>query len=289
MDVGSLIARVKRVELKTRRLSDQIFSGSYHSAFKGQGMSFSEVREYSPGDEVRSIDWNVTARTGIPHVKVFEEERELTVLLMVDISASAFTGSTGMMRKDLIVELCALLALSAGSNNDKVGLLLFSSEVELYIPPKKGRQHILRLIREIIQVNPVKKTTSIHSVLEFSARVIKKKAICFLISDFLDQGFDSALKIVSQKHDLIGLWCLDAIEKQFPDVGLIYIEDVETGKRRLVDTSSHAFKEANKSAAETRRIKLNTLFQRSGADLVTIPLHESYINPLVQFFSKRRM
>lgn len=289
MDVGSLIARVKRVELKTRRLSDQIFSGSYHSAFKGRGMSFSEVREYSPGDEVRSIDWNVTARTGVPHVKVFEEERELTVLLMVDISGSAFTGSTGMMRKDLIVELCALLALSAGSNNDKVGLLLFSSEVELYIPPKKGRQHILRLIREVIQINPVKKTTSIHSVLEFAARVIKKKAICFLISDFLDQGFESALKIVSQKHDLIGLWCLDAIEKQLPDIGLIYVEDIETGKRRLVDTSSNAFQEASKSAADARKNKLNTLFQRSRADLVTIPLHESYINPLVQFFSKRKM
>ena len=237
-DTAELLKKVRKVEIKTRGLSKQIFSGEYHSAFKGRGMSFSEVRSYQYGDDVRNIDWNVTARTGEAHIKVFEEERELTVILLIDVSKSSFFGTGDQMKNDMITELCAVLSFSAINNNDKVGVLFFSDQIEKFIPPKKGKTHILRIIRELLDFEPVGKETNIGMALEYFNNVIKKRCICFVLSDFIADGYDTALRIAARRHDLIGMHIYDPTEKQLPNLGLIRVVDAETGKLHYLDTSS---------------------------------------------------
>ncbi|MBN4048500.1 DUF58 domain-containing protein, partial [Flavobacteriaceae bacterium AH-315-O20] len=238
MDTKELLKKVRKIEIKTRRLSDHLFSGEYHSSFKGRGMTFSEVRQYQFGDDIRSIDWNVTARYHEPHVKVFEEERELTMMLMVDISASESFGTVQQFKKDIITEISATLAFSAIQNNDKVGLLLFSDEIELFIPPKKGKTHVLRIIRELIEFQPKSKKTDITLALKYLSNVLKKKAIVFMLSDFVDEGYDNALKIVGKKHDLTGIRVYDKYEVEIPKLGMVPIQDAESGKIILVNTNS---------------------------------------------------
>ncbi len=285
METSELIRKVRKVEIKTRRLSDHIFCGSYHSSFKGRGMSFSEVRAYSYGDDVRQIDWNVTARTGIPHIKVFEEERELSVLLVADMSQSAYVGSSGAFRREFISEICAVLAFSAMANNDKVGLLLFTEEVERYFPPKKGRRHILRLLREILQFEPARQGTSIRKALEYANRVQRHKSICFLLSDFLDSGYEQALRITARRHDLIGICCRDPWERMLPDTGLMVLEDAETGVRQWIDTSDPAWTKRYTQEAAARRTALVDLFRRNDADCMILDTDRSYIHDLVRFFA----
>ena len=240
MDTSELLKRVRKVEIKTKSLSKNIFSGEYHSAFKGRGMSFSEVRAYQYGDEVRDIDWNVTARTGDPHIKVFEEERELTIMLMVDVSPSVYFGTGEQWKNQWIAELCAVLGFSALQNNDKVGLILFTDKVEMYIPPKKGRTHLLRIIRELLYFEPAGKKTDINVPLAYVTNVIKKKCIAFVMSDFISNNFETTLRIASRRHDVIGIHVHDPAESSLPDAGLIRMKDSESDKIKLVDTSGHA-------------------------------------------------
>jgi len=287
MEAQDLIKKVRKIELHSRRISDHLFSGEYHSAFKGKGMSFSEVREYVPGDEIRSIDWNVTARTGIPHIKIFEEERELTVLLMVDISQSSMVGSVGMFRRDLILELAAVLAFSANNNNDKVGLLLFSDQVECYIPPKKGKKHSLRLISEIIRHTPLSKQTDLNIPLEYACRVLKKKAICFLISDMASPTFEGALSRAAKRHDVIGLWCIDPIELKLPKAGLIQLVDAETGQPYLIDSADSTTRKAHEELSQQHQFAIKQIFVKSKSSLIDIPPDQRYIKRLLQFFSQR--
>ena len=241
-DVKEILKKVRKIEIKTKRLSKHIFSGEYHSAFKGRGMSFSEVRAYNYGDDVRNIDWNVTARTNEAHVKVFEEERELTVMLLIDVSKSSFFGTSEQLKTDYITELAAVIAFSAITNNDKVGAILFTDHVEMYIPPKKGRQHILRIIRELIYFEPKKNGTNISEALLYLNNIIKKKSIAFLISDFIAEGYEESLRICARKHDLIGLHVYDRHEKQLPNVGLIELVDAETGKKMILDSSNKSIR-----------------------------------------------
>ncbi|MDH3321595.1 MAG: DUF58 domain-containing protein, partial [Flavobacteriaceae bacterium] len=237
MDTKELLKKVRKIEIKTRRLSDHIFSGEYHSSFKGRGMTFSEVRQYQYGDDIRSIDWNVTARYHEPYVKVFEEERELTMMLMVDISASESFGTKQQFKKDIITEISATLAFSAIQNNDKVGLLLFSDEIELFIPPKKGKTHVLRIIRELIEFHPKSKKTDITHALRYLSNVMKKKAIVFVLSDFMDEDYDNALKIVGKKHDVTGIRIYDKYEVEMPKLGMVPMQDAESGEIVLVNTN----------------------------------------------------
>jgi len=237
METSELLKKVRKIEIKTRGLSNQLFSGEYHSAFKGRGMTFSEVREYQPGDDIRSIDWNVTARFNNTYVKVFEEEREMTVMLLVDVSASGEFGTQKQLKQDLITELCAVLAFSAIQNNDKIGVIFFSDKIEKFIPPKKGKSHILRIIRDLIEFEPAHKKTDIKLALKYLTNVIKKRSIAFLISDFMDSGFIDALKIANKKHDLVALRIYDKREQELPNVGLIKVKDAETGNIQWVDTS----------------------------------------------------
>ena len=243
METTELLKKVRKIEIKTRGLSAHIFSAEYHSAFKGRGMAFSEVREYMHGDDIRSIDWNVTARFGHPFVKVFEEERELTVILLVDVSSSGDFGTRTQFKKDLITELCAVLSFSAIQNNDKIGVIFFSNQIEKFIPPKKGKTHILRIIREMIEFEPQHKGTDISVALKYLTNAIKKRSICFLISDFMDHGFEDALKLANRKHDLVALQITDPGEDQLPNVGLIRLQDPETGASRLIDTSDADIRE----------------------------------------------
>lgn len=282
-----LIRKVRTIELKTRGLSNHIFSGEYHSAFKGRGMAFSEVREYVPGDEVRTIDWNVTARLGTPYVKVFDEERELTVMLVVDVSGSGEFGTHQRTKRELITEVCATLAFSAIQNNDKVGLMLFSSEVELFIPPKKGRGHILRIVRELLEYRPKQAGTDVAAALRFLNSAIKKRSIAFLISDLQCEGYEDALKIANRKHDLVVLRTTDPREAELPAMGLVQFQDPETGAERWVDTSSkrirtHYRAEALKFQARTR----NTL-RRAGVDSAVIDTREGFVKPLMNLFRQR--
>ncbi|MCK5677603.1 MAG: DUF58 domain-containing protein, partial [Flavobacteriaceae bacterium] len=238
MDTKEILKKVRKIEIKTRRLSDHIFSGEYHSSFKGRGMTFSEVRQYQFGDDIRSIDWNVTARYHEPFVKVFEEERELTMMLMVDISASESFGTTIQFKRDMITEISATLAFSAIQNNDKVGLLLFSDEIELFIPPKKGKTHVLRIIRELIEFHPKSKKTNITHALRYLSNVMKKKAIVFILSDFMDDNYNNSLKIVGKKHDVTGIRVYDKCETEIPKLGMVPMQDAESGKIILVNTNS---------------------------------------------------
>lgn len=287
METSELLKKVRKIEIKTRGLSSQIFSGEYHSAFKGRGMAFSEVREYTPGDDVRTIDWNVTARLNTPYVKVFEEERELNVMLVVDVSASGNFGTHTQTKKDLITELCAVVAFSAATNNDKIGLIFFSDKIEKFIPPKKGKSHILRLIRELVKFEPQNKGTNVSLGLKYLTNVIKKRSIAFVISDFIDNEFDDAIKIANKKHDIVALRIIDKTEMQIPRIGLIKLKDNETGKNIWVDTSSNTFQQGLKVQQLKTDAKLKETFSRAGVDYTKISTHEGYIKPLMTLFKKR--
>lgn len=282
-----LLKKVRLVELKTRGLSDHIFSGEYHSAFKGRGMTFSEVREYSPGDEVRTVDWNVTARFGHPFVKVFEEERELTVMLIADLSGSGEFGSVNQLKRDLVTEVCATIAFSAIQNNDKTGLILFTDRVEKYIPPKKGRSHTLRIIRELIEFKPEHRATNVGEALKFLNRVIKKRCIAFLISDLMDSGYDDALKIANRKHDVVALRTNDPRETDLPDVGLVQFADPETGATRWVDTGNKRVRAHYRAEALKHQARTRDILRRAGVDSAIIGTREGYVRPLMNLFRQR--
>lgn len=288
METSELLKKVRKIEIKTRGLSKQIFSGEYHSAFKGRGMAFSEVREYTPGDDVRSIDWNVTARFNTPFVKVFEEERELSVMLLVDVSASGLFGTFEKIKQDLITELCAVISFSASTNNDKIGIIFFSDKIEKFIPPKKGKTHVLRIIRELIDFQPQNKATNIEVPLKFLTNAIKKRTICFLISDFYAPfNYTDALKISNKRHDMVAVRIVDKTELELPSIGLIKLMDNESGKTMWVDSSDKNFRKQ----FTVNRLKfendLKDLFNRSGVDATTVYTNESYIKPLMNLFKKR--
>ncbi|MBK7475273.1 MAG: DUF58 domain-containing protein [Haliscomenobacter sp.] len=287
METSELLKKVRKIEIKIKGLSRHLFSGEYHSAFKGRGMSFSEVRSYQYGDDVRNIDWNVTARTGEPHVKVYEEERELTVMLLVDVSRSAFFGSVKQFKSEMITEICALLSFSAITNNDKVGLILFTDQVELFIPPKKGRYHILRIIRELIDFQVKGRSTDLGKTLEYFHHVIKKRSICFVLSDFLTAGYENALRVAARRHDVIGVRITDVREETLPDIGLLPVEDAETGKTAWLDTSSERVRDQYARRFEDSSRYFKGTFLRSGADTIDIRTHESYVHALLNFFQKR--
>ena len=287
MDTRELLKKVRKIEIKTKGLTKHLFSGEYHSAFKGRGMSFSEVREYQYGDDVRNIDWNVTARTGDAHIKVFEEERELTVMLMVDVSPSCFYGTSDRFKHELITELCAVLAFSAIQNNDKVGLLLFAEEIELFIPPKKGKKHILRIIRELIYHEPSGKKTDLSVALMYVNNVIKKKCIAFVLSDFITEEYNDALRIAAKRHDVIGCRVYDKSEHELPKAGLIRARDSETGAEMLLDTSSKAVREYYKRTFEDNVKSFKSNFARSKSDVLMMEAGASYIHVLHQFFKRR--
>ena len=287
MSTSALLKKVRKIEIKTKGLSNHIFAGEYHTAFKGKGMAFSEVREYQPGDDIRSIDWNVTARYNSPFVKVFEEEREMTVMLLIDVSASGNFGTQEQFKRELATELAAILAFSAINNNDKVGVIFFTDKVEQFIPPKKGKSHILRIIREVLAFEPTGKGTDIAGALEYFSAVIKKRSICFILSDFMSKEFDRPLKISSKKHDLVALRIHDKREDTLPNVGLVPMQDAETEKMLFVDTSSKKVRDnfAKNRAQATE--KLRKLFPASGVDLIDITTGKDYVKPLINFFKTR--
>ena len=287
METTELLKKVRKIEIKTRGLSNHIFSGEYHSAFKGRGMAFSEVREYIPGDDIRSIDWNVTARFNHPYVKIFEEERELTVMLLVDISASGDFGTRKQFKRELITEICAVLSFSAIQNNDKIGVIFFTDRIEKFIPPKKGKSHILRIIRELIDFKPEGKGTDIGLALRYFTNMIKKRCISFLISDFVGSSFNDPLKIASRKHDLVAIRIHDKYEAQLPNMGLIRLQDSETGKLLWVDTAVAAIREKYHANWLQRQKELDSLFTRSGVDQAKIATDQDYIPPLINLFKKR--
>jgi len=287
MSTSALLKKVRKIEIKTKGLSNHIFAGEYHTAFKGKGMAFSEVREYQPGDDVRSIDWNVTARYNTPFVKVFEEEREMTVMLLIDVSASGNFGTQEQFKRELATELSAILAFSAIKNNDKVGVIFFTDKVEQFIPPKKGKSHILRIIREVLAFQPEGKGTDIAGALEYFNSVIKKRSICFILSDFMSKEFDRPLKIASKKHDLVALRIHDKREDTLPNVGLVPMQDAETEEMLFVDTSSKKVRDNfAKNKAEAHE-KLRKLFPASGVDLIDITTGTDYVKPLMNFFKTR--
>ena len=287
MSTSALLKKVRKIEIKTKGLSNHIFAGEYHTSFKGKGMAFSEVREYQPGDDIRSIDWNVTARYNSPFVKVFEEEREMTVMLLIDMSASGNFGTQEQFKRELATELAAILAFSAINNNDKVGVIFFTDKVEQFIPPKKGKSHILRIIREVLAFEPTGKGTDIAGALEYFSAVIKKRSICFILSDFMSKEFDRPLKIASKKHDLVALRIHDKREDTLPNVGLVPMQDAETEKMLFVDTSSKKVRDnfAKNRAQATE--KLRNLFPASGVDLIDITTGTDYVKPLIIFFKTR--
>ncbi|MDR1673530.1 MAG: DUF58 domain-containing protein [Bacteroidales bacterium] len=287
MEATDLIKRVRKIEIKTRGLSRHIFAGEYHSAFKGRGMAFSEVREYRYGDDIRNIDWNVTARFDHPYVKVFEEERELTVMLLVDVSGSREFGTSLRFKKALMAELSAVLAFSATQNNDKVGVILFSDKVEKFIPPKKGRQHILRVIRELIEFRPEHTRTDVAVALQYLMGAIKKRSTVFVISDFAAPLFDHALKIASRKHDVVALRIYDTHEEEMPAIGLVRFCDAETGQALWADTSNHKVRQQYRQHWNDRQHAIDEAFRRSGVDNTFIRTDEDYVKPLVKLFKQR--
>ncbi len=287
MDTRDLLKKVRQIEIKTRGLVNQIFSGEYHSVFKGRGMEFSEVREYNYGDDIRSIDWNVSARFNHPFVKIFEEERELTVMLVVDFSRSGQFGTATAMKNDIAAEICAVLAFSAIKNNDKVGLILFTDHIEKFVPPKKGRAHILRIIRELISFEPTSAGTNIRQALEYLNHVHKKRTIAFVISDFIDDGYDQILRIISRKHDVIAVELSDPREETLPDAGLIKMTDAESGRERWIDTSDQRLRAAFVQYWHKRRMDRRALFVRSKVDAIAVRIDRPYIKPIVDFFKRR--
>jgi len=286
-DTKDLLKKVRKIEIKTRGLSNHLFSGEYHSAFKGRGMAFSEVREYQLGDEIRTIDWNVTARFNHPYVKVFDEERELTLMLLMDVSGSENFGTINQQKQDLATELCAVLAFSAIQNNDKVGVIFFSDKIEKFIPPKKGRSHILMIIRELIDFKPQNKGTDVAEALRYFTGAIKKKCTAFIISDFMSDSFENELKIANKKHDIIALRLYDKHEEEFPDLGLIPVKDEESGQFVWINTGDAKVRNTFKSNALKRTAQLTEAFRRSGVDTASIGTHESYVKPLMTLFKKR--
>jgi uncharacterized protein (DUF58 family) len=287
MDTKEILKKVRKIEIKTRRLSDHIFSGEYHSSFKGRGMTFSEVRQYQYGDDIRAIDWNVTARYNEPYIKVFEEERELTMMLMVDISGSEFFGTSEQFKRNTITEIAATLAFSATQNNDKVGLLLFSDAVELFIPPKKGKSHVLRIIRELIEFQPKSNSTDIGNALKYLSNVMKKKAIVFVLSDFMDSDYDHSLKIMGNKHDVTGIRVYDRRDEEIPNLGMLPVLDAESGKRFLVNTMSKKVRKNYKSNYLASVDYYEKSFSKSGAGTISTRVDESYVKKLLGYFKRK--
>lgn len=286
-ETKELLKKVRRIELRTRRKSDQVFSGEYSSAFKGRGMAFSEVREYIAGDPIRTIDWNVTARTGTPHVKVFQEERELTVMLLVDMSASDEFGTQGMTKRELITEISAVLSVSAIKNSDKVGVIIFTDRIEKYIPPRKGRSHILKIIHELVRFKPAGRGTDIRGALEYLNRLIKTRTISFLLSDFLDKDFEEPLRIANKRHDCIALQISDRHEFELPDIGLALFYDKESGRENWIDTSSKRVRRSFAEKAQARQEEIEAELQKAMVDHEQLFTDESYEQALIRLFNKR--
>lgn len=288
METNELLKRVRQIEIKTRGLSSNIFAGQYHSAFKGRGMAFSEVREYQYGDDVRDIDWNVTARFDKPYVKVFEEERELTVMLLIDVSASLDFGTIKQMKKDMVTEIAATLAFSAIQNNDKIGVIFFSDKIEKFIPPKKGRKHILYIIRELIDFKPESQRTDIKLAIEYLTNVIKKRCTAFLLSDFIiQQDFRNALTIANRKHDIVAIQVYDRRIEDLPNVGLMKVRDAETGHMQYIDTSSSVLRRVHHDWWIKKQTQLNEIFTKSNVDSVSIRTDQDYVKSLLNLFAKR--
>ena len=287
MEAAEIFKKVRKIEIKTRGLSNQIFSGHYHSVFKGRGMAFSEVREYQYGDDIRNIDWNVTARFNHPYIKIFDEERELTVMLLVDVSGSNQFGTQHALKQEVITEIAAVLAFSAIQNNDKVGVIFFSNQVEKFIPPKKGLTHILRIIRELIDFEPAHREANIAEALRYLTNAIKKRCTAFLFSDFLDKGFQDAIKIANKKHDLIAVQVFDERETEIPNVGLIRVKNAETGKRIWVDTTDRKIRQRYQKWFNSHQNFLNDLFLRSGVDVARVKTDQDYVKPLINLFNRR--
>lgn len=287
MDSTDILKKVRKIEIKSRGLSNQIFSGEYHSAFKGRGMAFSEVREYQYGDDIRNIDWNVTARFNHPYIKVFDEERELTVMLLVDVSGSNEYGTRKQLKEDQMTEISALLAFSAIHNNDKVGVIFFSDQIEKFIPPQKGLKHILRIIRELIDFKPVSQKTNIAEALRFLTNAMKKRCTAFMLSDFIDTGFEDAMKIAGRKHDLVALQVIDSTEIKLPDVGLIQAFSKELNKSIWIDTSNKTMKDEFTRKANTRLAILESIFKKSGVDFARVYTDQDYVKPLLSLFKTR--
>jgi uncharacterized protein (DUF58 family) len=282
-----ILKKVRRIEISTRGLVNEVFSGEYHSVFKGRGMTFSEVREYQYGDDIRAIDWNVTARTGAPFVKVYEEERELTVVLLVDVSASGSFGSRERLKGELAVELSAVLAFSAIKNNDKIGLVIFSDRIEKFVPPRKGRRHVLRVLRELLYHEPQGRGTDIGGALEYLSRVIPRRAVVFLVSDFMGSGFSRPLSVAGARHDLIAVRIRDRREEELPPLGLVEMEDPETGERLVLNTSDPGFREAFQEGSRRRLAELDREFRRSRVDVIDVETGRPYVEPLMRFFKQR--
>lgn len=287
METSELIKKVRKIEIKTRGLSNNIFAGEYHSAFKGRGMTFSEVREYQFGDDIRSIDWNVTARFGHPYIKVFEEERELTVVLLIDVSGSREFGSVMQLKKDIFTEVAATLAFSTIQNNDKIGVIFFSDKIEKFIPPQKGKKHVLHIIRELIDFQPESENTDIAGALRYFTNAIKKSSTAFIISDFIDKNFEKELTIANRKHDVVALQVYDIRETELPDVGMVKLKDAETGERIWVDTSNKRLRTTYKHAWGESQLALQKSFTKSGVDLVSMSTSEDYVRALMKLFKMR--
>lgn len=288
METSDILKRVRQIEIKTRGLSSNIFAGQYHSAFKGKGMSFSEVREYQYGDDVRDIDWNVTARYNKPYVKVFEEERELTVMLLIDVSNSLEFGTVKQMKKDMVTEIAATLAFSAIQNNDKIGVIFFSDKIEKFIPPKKGRKHILYIIRELLDFKPESKRTNIKMAVEYLTNVIKKRCTTFMLSDFIDESdYRNALTIANRKHDIVAIQVYDRRMAELPDVGLMKVRDAETGHEQWIDTSSTKLRNAHHAWWKERQNVLNETFTKCNVDSVSVRTDQDYVKSLLNLFAKR--
>jgi uncharacterized protein (DUF58 family) len=282
-----VLKKVKRIEISTRGLVNEVFSGEYHSVFKGRGMEFSEVREYQIGDDIRTIDWNVSARIGHPYVKVYEEERELTVMLVVDVSSSGNFGTTSQMKGEIAAELCALLAFSAIKNNDKVGLIIFSDKIEKFIAPRKGKKHVLRVIREILYYEPEDSQTDLNVALEYLSKVIRRRSIVFIISDFMTENYEKALQVANKKHDVIAIEIIDPREVELPNIGFIELEDAETGETVLLDTSDDTIRGGYFSQTSEDRAKREKFFKSIGIDNINILTDQSYIDPITKFFRMR--
>jgi len=288
MSTSALLKKVRKIEIKTKGLSNHIFAGEYHTAFKGSGMAFSEVRKYQPGDDIRSIDWNVTARYNAPFIKVFEEEREMTVILLIDVSGSSNFGTQSQLKREVATEIAALLSFSSINNNDKIGVIFFSDKIEKFIPPKKGKSHILRIIRELITFKSESKKTNIEVALKYFNNIIKKRSVCFILSDFMDKKFDKSLKIARKKHDIIALRIHDEREEQLVDVGLIQMENAETGNMQWIDTSNKTIRKEFRKNYLTFENSLKQTLQSSGIDHVDIRTGRDYVKPLINFFKNRK-
>lgn len=287
MDQKELLKKVRKLEIKSRGLSSQLFSGQYHSAFKGRGMSFSEVREYQPGDDVRTIDWNVSARLNHTYVKVYEEERELTIMLVVDVSGSNDFGTQVQMKRELVTELCAVLSFSAMQNNDKIGVIFFSNQIEKYIPPKKGKSHVLRIIRELIDFQPQNHKTDISQALKFLTNVLRKRCTAFILSDFIATDYENAMKLANKKHDVVALRVIDPREQSIPDVGLMKLKDAESGETIWVDTSDRNVRKAFEIHSKKMDDQSKLIFSRAGVDAAQLHTDRSYIQPLSNLFKRR--